>query len=63
MRDRCKLSFHRPSLARSREARFACLNRRACSQAKVSVNQVFLLHIFKFFAFFKYVLKKDVNAT
>ena len=30
---------------------------------EVSVNKVFLLYIFKFFAFFKYVLKIDVNGT
>ena len=35
MRDRCNKNspFLSPSLARSREARFACPNRRACSQA------------------------------
>ena len=33
MRDRCKLCFPRPLLARSREAHFACPKRRACSQA------------------------------
>ena len=29
-----------PSLARSREARFACPNRRACSQANVEIGAI-----------------------